>query len=169
MALVSGVLPGSPTDGLTSEQAALRFRSWHHRFPGHTGKSFDRPACPTLPSETPVQHSMALPVPCGLPASSPNQGAFRRRFVSALAAQETRVSGSSSADPFGPASSRVSASPDVSLRQSPLAEDFFVMKHRSPFFPVWPTASIFRLRIQSLQIALKDFDRYAQMLLRASV
>ena len=57
----SGVHPGPPTDGLTSEQALLRFRSWHHRFPGHTGRSFDRPAPLALPSESPVQHPMELP------------------------------------------------------------------------------------------------------------
>lgn len=57
----SGVHPGPPTDGLTSEQAFLRFRSWHHRFPGHTGRSFDRPAPLALPSESPVQHPMELP------------------------------------------------------------------------------------------------------------
>jgi hypothetical protein len=73
---VPGCTRGRLLDDATSEQATLRFRSWHHRLPGHTGKSF--PTCASCPSERESRSAsdgVALH-PCGSLASSPNRSSY---------------------------------------------------------------------------------------------
>ena len=82
----------------------------------------DRPALPGLMSGS-ASAGVAVR------ASSPDQGAFRRRFVSALAAQETCISGTSSAATNRSRFERLSqAFPTAPLQELP-----------QPIFPVGST------------------------------